>query len=175
MGSEMCIRDRSFRKKIRQVHYWISPVIIIPIIIMVSSGIMLQLKKQSNWIQPNVEVTSSSKPIMLQSYLDAVSTVKEANISSWDDIERIDIRPDKGIAKIKSKNNWEIQIDIETTEIYAKNYRRSDIIESIHDGSFFSEVVKYGWFLPSGILLLILSLTGIYMFFIPILRRRKKS
>ena len=142
---------------------------------MVSSGIILQLKKQSNWIQPNVEVTSSSKPTMLQSYLDAVSTVKEANISSWDDIERIDIRPDKGIAKIKSKNNWEIQIDIETTEIYAKNYRRSDIIESIHDGSFFSEVVKYGWFLPSGILLLILSLTGIYMFFIPILRRRKKS
>ena len=142
---------------------------------MVSSGIMLQLKKQSNWIQPNVEVTSSSKPIMLQSYLDAVSSVEEANISSWDDIERIDIRPDKGIAKIKSKNNWEIQIDIETTEIYAKNYRRSDIIESIHDGSFFSEVVKYGWFLPSGILLLILSLTGIYMFFIPILRRRKKS
>ena len=70
---------------------------------MVSSGIMLQLKKQSNWIQPNVEVTSSSKPIMLQSYLDAVSSVKEANISSWDDIERIDIRPDKGIAKIKSK------------------------------------------------------------------------
>ena len=142
---------------------------------MVSSGIMLQLKKQSNWIQPNVEVTSSSKPIMLQSYLDAVSTVKEANISSWDDIERIDIRPDKGIAKIKSKNNWEIQIDIETTEIYAKNYRRSDIIESIHDGSFFSEVVKYGWFLPSGILLLILSLTGIYMFFIPILKRRKRN
>ena len=100
---------------------------------MVSSGIMLQLKKQSNWIQPNVEVTSSSKPTMLQSYLDAVSTVKEANISSWDDIERIDIRPDKGIAKIKSKNNWEIQIDIETSEIYAANYRRSDIIESIND------------------------------------------
>jgi hypothetical protein len=142
---------------------------------MVSSGIMLQLKKQSNWIQPNVEVTSPSKPVMLQSYLDAVSTVKEANISSWDDIERIDIRPDKGIAKIKSKNNWEIQIDIETSEIYATNYRRSDIIESIHDGSFFSEVVKYGWFLPSGILLLTLSLTGIYMFFIPILKRRKRN
>ena len=136
---------------------------------------MLQLKKQLNWVQPNVEITSSSQPIMLQSYLDAAKSVKEANISSWDDIERIDIRPDKGIAKIKSKNNWEIQIDIETTEINATNYRRSDVIESIHDGSFFSEIVKYGWFLPSGILLLILSLTGIYMFFIPILKRRKKS
>jgi len=142
---------------------------------MVSSGILLQLKKQSNWIQPNVETVSSSKPIMLQSYLDAVSTIEEANISSWDDIDRIDIRPSKGIAKIKSKNNWEIQIDIETSEVYAVNYRRSDIIESIHDGSFFSEVVKYGWFLPSGILLLMLSLTGIYMFFIPILKRRRRK
>ena len=83
---------------------------------MVSSGILLQLKKQSNWIQPNIEITSSSKPVMLQSYLDAAISVKEANILSWDDIDRIDIRPDKGIAKIKSKNNWEIQIDIETSE-----------------------------------------------------------
>ncbi len=148
---------------------------IIPIIIMVASGVMLQLKKQSNWIQPNVETTSSSKPVMLQSYLEAAISVKEANVSSWDDIERIDIRPGKGIAKLKSKNNWEIQIDIETAEIYATNFRRSDIIESIHDGSFFSEAVKYGWFLPSGILLLFLSLTGIYMFFIPILKRRRKS
>ncbi len=141
---------------------------------MVSSGIMLQLKKQSNWVQPNVEITSSSKPVMLQAYLDAAKSVEEANVSSWEDIERIDIRPNKGIAKLKSKNNWEIQIDIETAEIYAKNFRRSDIIESIHDGSFFSEVVKYGWFLPSGILLLILSLSGIYMFFIPILKRRNR-
>lgn len=142
---------------------------------MVSSGILLQLKKQSNWIQPNVEITSSSKPVMLQSYLEAAISVKEANIISWDDIERIDIRPDKGIAKIKSKNNWEIQIDVETSEIYSSNFRRSDIIEQIHDGSFFSEIVKYGWFLPSGILLLVLSLTGIYMFFIPILSRLKRK
>ena len=142
---------------------------------MVSSGILLQLKKQSNWIQPNIEITSSSKPVMLQSYLDAAISVKEANILSWDDIDRIDIRPDKGIAKIKSKNNWEIQIDIETSEIYSSNFRRSDIIETIHDGSFFSEIVKYGWFLPSGILLLVLSLTGIYMFFIPIFSRIKRK
>ena len=142
---------------------------------MVSSGILLQLKKQSNWIQPNVEITSSSRPVMLQSYLEAAISVKEANIISWDDIERIDIRPDKGIAKIKSKNNWEIQIDVETSEIYSSNFRRSDIIEQIHDGSFFSEIVKYGWFLPSGILLLVLSLTGIYMFFIPILSRLKRK
>ena len=66
---------------------------------------MLQFKKQSNWIQPNVEITSDSKPIMLNTFLESAKTVKEAEISSWDDIDRIDIRPDKGIAKIRSKNN----------------------------------------------------------------------
>ena len=54
--------------------------------------------------------------------------MKEAEISSWDDIDRIDIRPDKGIAKIRSKNNWEIQLDLESSEIYSVNFRRSDII-----------------------------------------------
>ena len=112
---------------------------------------------------------------MLQSYLDAVSTVKEANISSWNDIERIDIRPDKGIAKIRSKNNWEIQIDLETAIVYSVNFRRSDIIESIHDGSFFTDYIKFGLFMPSGILLIVLSFTGIFMFLLPILKKKKKG
>ena len=64
-------------------------------------------------------------------------------LESWDDINRIDIRPDKGIAKIRSKNHWEIQIDSETAEVFSVNYRRSDIIESVHDGSFFTDYVKF--------------------------------
>ena len=71
----------------------------------------MQFKKQSNWIQPNVEKTSTNKPTMLISYLEAAKSVPEAEIESWDDISRIDIRPEKGIAKIRSNNHWEIQID----------------------------------------------------------------
>lgn len=135
----------------------------------------MQFKKQSNWVQPNIEITSDSKPVMLNSYLESAKTVAEAEISSWDNIDRIDIRPDKGIAKIRSKNNWEIQLDLETSEIYSVNYRRSDIIESIHDGSFFTDYIKFGVFFPTGILMIVLSFTGIYMFIIPILRKRKKG
>ena len=112
---------------------------------------------------------------MLNSYLESAKTVAEAEIISWDNIDRIDIRPDKGIAKIRSKNNWEIQLDLETSEIYSVNYRRSDIIESIHDGSFFTDYIKFGVFFPTGILMIVLSFTGIYMFIIPILRKRKKG
>jgi hypothetical protein len=165
----------SLSKQARKLHFWISPIIFIPVVIIFSTGLLLQFKKQSNWIQPNVEITSDSKPIMLNTFLESAKTVKEAEISSWDDIDRIDIRPDKGIAKIRSKNNWEIQLDLESSEIYSVNFRRSDIIESIHDGSFFSDYVKFGLFFPSGILLIVLSFTGIYMFIIPIFRKRTKG
>tara|TARA_S200000501_G_scaffold376401_1_gene431260 strand:+ start:2187 stop:2693 length:507 start_codon:yes stop_codon:yes gene_type:complete len=165
----------NLNKQTRKLHYWISPVIFIPVVIIFSTGVLLQFKKQSNWVQPNIEITSDSKPVMLNSYLESAKTVAEAEIISWDNIDRIDIRPDKGIAKIRSKNNWEIQLDLETSEIYSVNYRRSDIIESIHDGSFFTDYIKFGVFFPTGILMIVLSFTGIYMFIIPILRKRKKG
>ena len=162
-------------KKIRQVHYWISPFIIVPVMLIFTTGVLLQLKKQSNWIQPSIEKTSTNKPTMLISYLEAAKSVPEANIKSWEDIDRIDIRPDKGIAKIRSNNHLEIQIDSATAEIFSVNYRRSDIIESVHDGSFFTDYVKFGWFLPTGILLIIVSISGIYMFLLPLMIKRKRT
>ena len=162
-------------KKIRQVHYWISPFIIVPVMLIFTTGVLLQLKKQSNWIQPSIEKTSPNKPTMLISYLEAAKSVPEANIKSWEDIDRIDIRPDKGIAKIRSNNHWEIQIDSETAEIFSVNYRRSDIIESVHDGSFFTDYVKFGRFLPTGILLIVVSISGIYMFLLPLMIKRKRT
>jgi len=165
----------SLNKQIRKIHYWISPIIFIPVVIIFTTGILLQFKKQSNWIQPNTEIISDSKPEVLSSYLEVSKNVIEAEISGWDDIDRIDIRPSRGIAKIRSINSWEIQIDLETLEIYSVSYRRSDIIESIHDGSFFTDYVKFGLFVPSGILLIFLSFTGIFMFLLPIFRKKKKG
>jgi hypothetical protein len=140
-----------------------------------TTGVLLQLKKQSNWIQPSIDRISSNKPTMLKSYLDAAKSVPEAEVKSWDDIDRIDIRPDKGIAKIRSNNHWEIQIDSKTAEVFSVKYRRSDIIESVHDGSFFTDYVKFGWFLPTGILLIVVSISGIYMFLLPLMLRNKRG
>ena len=140
-----------------------------------TTGVLLQLKKQSNWIQPSIDKISSNKPTMLTSYLDAAKSVPEAEVKSWDDINRIDIRPDKGIAKIRSNNHWEIQIDSKTAEVFSVKYRRSDIIESVHDGSFFTDYVKFGWFLPTGILLIFVSISGIYMFLLPLMLRNKRG
>ena len=163
-------------KQIRKIHYWISPFIFIPILIILSTGILLQLKKQSDWIQPPIQQGVSNIPsIGFEEMLEAAKSVPEAEINSWEDIDRIDVRPDKGISKIRSNNQWEIQIDNQTKEILSVEYRRSDVIESIHDGSFFTDYVKFGWFLPTAILLIFMSISGIYMFLLPLFMKRKKA
>tara|TARA_B100001250_G_scaffold19625_2_gene16770 strand:- start:5860 stop:6372 length:513 start_codon:yes stop_codon:yes gene_type:complete len=163
-------------KQIRKIHYWISPFIFIPILIILSTGILLQLKKQSDWIQPPIQQGVSNIPsIEFEEMLEAAKSVLEAEINSWEDIDRIDVRPDKGISKIRSNNQWEIQIDNQTKEILSVEYRRSDVIESIHDGSFFTDYVKFGWFLPAAILLIFMSISGIYMFLLPLFMKRKKA
>ena len=72
------------------------------------------------------------------------------------------------------QNRYEVQIDTETAEILQVAFRRSDLIESIHDGSFFNEHFKLWVFLPAGIVLALLLVTGIHLFFLPYLARRKR-
>lgn len=165
-----------FNKFNRKIHYWASITVAIPILVIILSGLLLQTKKHFVWVQP-VELSGTGKipTISLEQILDVCRTVSEAEIKSWDDINRIDMRPSRGMLKVWSKNNWEIQIDTETGAVLQTAYRRSDIIESIHDGSFFHDAVKMWIFLPSGIVLLLLWLTGIYLFVIPLLALRRQN
>lgn len=160
----------------RKVHYWLSVAASVPILIVIVSGLLLQTKKHFAWIQP-AELRGASKAptLSLPEILEISKTVAEAEIETWEDINRLDVRPSRGMLKVRAENHWEIQIDTQTGAVLQSAYRRSDIIESIHDGSFFSDIVKSWIFLPSAIVLLILWLTGIYLFALPYLVRRKRK
>jgi hypothetical protein len=55
-------------------------------------------------------------------------------------------------------------------------YRRSDLIESIHDGSFFGDCAKHWVFLPSALVLIGLWVTGMVLFFHPyVVKSRKRK
>lgn len=160
----------------RKIHYWLSIAVAIPILIVIASGILLQVKKQFSWIQPTEQRgKSKTATISLAQVLEISKTVAEAEIETWEDIHRLDVRPSRGMLKVWAKNNWEIQIDTETGAILQTAYRRSDIIEAFHDGSFFHDSVKMWIFLPSGIILLILWLTGMYLFILPIWVKRSRK
>ena len=96
----------------------------------------------------------------------------EAEIQSWSDIDRLDVRPAKGNVKVRTETAGKSIDTARATSQVA--YRRSDLIESLHDGSFFTDWVKLGIFLPTAVVLIVLWGTGVYLFFLPHLAKRKK-
>jgi uncharacterized iron-regulated membrane protein len=161
----------------RQIHRWASVAIMLPLGLVIIAGIFLMLKKEFDWIQPPSQagINRETAPETRLSDLYAVAVaIPELDVTSWPEFDRIDIRADKGIAKFVAPNRWEAQIDLETLEIVQLAYRRSDLIESLHDGSFFSDWVKLYIFLPVGLVLLTLWITGIYLFFLPHVKRYQR-
>ncbi len=166
------------RKINTKLHYWGSALIIIPFSIVLLSGILLQVKKEFTWIQPKTVKTKYRElTLSFDKILEAAISVENVGVKSWKDVKLLDVRPGKGITKIRTKDNWEIQIDNKTAEVLAVNFRRSDIIESIHDGSWFHEKAKLWLFLPAAIIMLMMSITGIYLFFknLPSKLRKKRN
>ncbi len=161
----------------RKVHYWAAFAISLPLLIMICSGIVLQLKKYSSWVQPSEQIGIATVPtIGFEEILAACRNVPEAEVKTWADINRLDVRPSKGMLKVWAKNGWEVQLDSETGAVLQVAYRRSDLIEAIHDGSWFHDKAKLLIFLPTGVILLLLWVTGMYLFILPyIVRRRRRS
>ena len=161
----------------RLFHRWASIAVALPVLIVIVTGLILLLKKDIDWIQPPTKPGESKElTLSFEKILEISQTVPAAEIKTWDDIDRLDVRPSKGMLKVRGQNRWEIQIDAKSGEILQVAYRRSDLIESLHDGSFFHDKLKLWLFLPSALVLLALWITGIYLFLQPhLLRRRRKS
>lgn len=158
----------------RKLHRWGSILIAVPLLAVICSGILLQFKKESSWIQPPTARGAGREPTVgFDRVLEAVRGVAEAEVRTWDDVDRLDVRPDKGVIKVRCNNRWEVQVDAQTAEVLQAAVRRSDLIESIHDGSFFFAGAKLWLFAPSAVVLLGLWGTGIYLFALPYLVRRR--
>lgn len=163
----------------RRIHYWAGAFIALPLLIIIGTGLLLQVKKQLTWVQPAEQRgTGTSPQLDLEGILASVRSVEGLNVKGWDDVNRLDVRPGRGMVKVWLKSDWEVQVDLGTGRVLQTAYRRSDLIESIHDGSFFAgDFSKLGIFLPTGIVLLLMWLTGLWMFWVPFAakRRRKKA
>lgn len=166
------------QKLLRQIHHWGSVFIMVQVGVIIAAGLLLSLKKEIAWIQPPTVKGEAPMETPTQSIEALFATAKatpELAVSDWRDLARVDFKPGKGVAKFVGANNWEVQIDTTSGEVLQVSYRRSDIIEALHDGSFFGDWVKLWIFFPSGLILLVLWGTGIYLFFLPHVKRWQKK
>lgn len=165
----------SFNVLNRRLHYWAAAVIAVPLCVVIGSGVLLQVKKHWSWVQPAERRGTGTVPVAdFPAILAAVQVHEPA--ATWGDVNRMDVRPGRGVAKVWMKDGWEVQVDLGTGRVLQSAYRRSDTIEAIHDGSFFGgEWVKLGLFLPSGGVLLFLWASGVWMWWLPIAARRRRA
>jgi uncharacterized iron-regulated membrane protein len=174
--------NRLFRK----LHFWGAMLIFVPIMIVIISGILLQIKKEVEWIQPTTLkgsgfLSSTTLDMLLKSVnqTQLLPTSESTDIPhsqaqiGWKQIDRFDIRPNKNIAKIRLNDGWEYQVDLATHRVVKISFRNSDWIEALHDGSWFHSSAKLYVFLPVALILLALWLTGGYLLFITLRNKRR--
>ena len=163
---------------LRKIHHWGSLAIMLQMGLIIIAGLLLMLKKEIEWIQPSTVrgVERSAVPVQtIDALFETASSIEELELDDWRNLDRVDFKPGKGVVKFVAANQWEAQIDTSTGEILQVSYRRSDIIESLHDGSFFADWVKLYIFFPSGVVLFVLWATGIYLFFLPYMKSAEKK
>jgi len=97
------------------------------------------------------------------------------------DLDRIDIRPEKGIVKfVYVDHYWSLQLDGTTGKLLSIEKRNSDLIENIHDGSILDklwgtgEMAKIVYTVGSGICLTLLIMSGFWLWFGPKRLRQTK-
>jgi len=62
----------------RKVHHWASFIVAVPLLVMIGSGLLLQIKKQSAWVQPPERRGTGTTPaIGLEQTLTSVRSVSE--------------------------------------------------------------------------------------------------
>lgn len=173
----MAARTVSFNVLNRKAHHWGSFVASLPLLVIIASGLLLQLKKHWTWVQPAEQRGTGTVPaVTLEEILSSVKSVPELGVTGWDDVDRFDVRPGRGAVKVWLRSGWEVQVDLGTGRVLQTAYRRSDFIESIHDGSFLlGDWTKLGLFLPAGLVLLFLWLSGMRMVWVQYAGKRRRK
>ncbi|MBA4066319.1 MAG: hypothetical protein C0501_21915 [Isosphaera sp.] len=161
---------------VRKSHRWGAALVAAPFLLVLLSGLLLQLKKQLTWVQPPTAKGTTKVPTLaMPDLLAAVKAVPEAEVESWADVDRLDVRPKDGIVKVQCRNRYEVQVDFATGKVLQVEYRRSDLIESLHDGSWFGDAAKLWVFLPVAAVVLGLWVTGVYLFVLPLVVKWRRA
>ncbi len=165
-------------KLLWNLHRWIGLSICLVIATTAVTGFLLLVKKEFTSIQPATQIGAEGTPDQFVSIAVVLAAARDTGdpvFATIDDIERIDFRPGRRVHKVRSiHGHREVQVDAVTGLVLSDTWRPSDLIESIHDGSWFAQVWHdYGMPIVA-LALLFLSFSGVYIWATPVLRKRRR-
>ncbi|WP_051296266.1 PepSY-associated TM helix domain-containing protein [Eisenibacter elegans] len=167
----------------RRWHRRLSILSLAAILLVSITGILLAWKKPVGLMPPTQKAKSEAPAISLDSLQLAAKRYVRDSLALDDTIERIDIRPTKGVAKVRFEHHYiELQLALHDGQVLQVATRYADWVEALHDGSLFdrylgikSEAAKLIYSTLVGGGLLFLSLSGFWLWYNPRrLRQRKR-
>jgi uncharacterized iron-regulated membrane protein len=149
----------------RSLHYWLAPLVALPFGITLLTGILLSTREFNTSLQHRpVAVASPAMQVSFAEILKNIQSDPALGVSSWADVPQIDIRPHKGQIRVRTKADLEIQVDPSTGKVLQVSKRRVSWLISIHEGAIFGAWVRYGVFFTSALLVLVLYVSGVWLF-----------
>lgn len=170
----------------RKIHRWTGAALFLFFFVIAVTGLLLGWKKNSNgWLlAPSYKGVSTEMHQWLP--VDSLNRIAcdilhdRVNPSLSTEVDRIDIRPDKGMVKFIFKHHFHgIQLDMTTGQLLHLEQRRADFVEKIHDGSLADYYlgISGGWVKliytsVMGLALMVFTITGFWLWYGPKRMRR---
>ncbi len=168
---------KNYIKNLRRFRVWhrfLGTSLAIFLFISAVTGVLLSLKKDVHFIQPSTikgEVRDDLDAWLSVQQLDSIArqALSAAHPDQADNpVNRIDVRPSKGMAKVLFKKGyWEVQLDGTNGKVLSIAKRHSDWIEALHDGSIVSDWFKLTSMNILGWGLIILLCSGLWLWYGP--------
>jgi hypothetical protein len=179
--SQIAKQTRTYRK----LHRWVSIPLLIFLFLIGCTGLLLGWKKQTNLLPATEKGKSSDSKawLSIDSLKNIATYYSENTLQMPSKIDRLDIRPAKGIMKIVFLRHFtELQLDCTTGAILSVKRRHSDIIEKIHDGSILdymfqnsTDSIKLFYTTIASLGLIFLSFSGFWLWYNPIRIKKLKN
>ncbi len=141
-------RQADVLKLFRKNHRLTGALLFVFFFIVAVSGLFLGWKKHSGGVilAKSHQGTSTDMKDWLPIDVLTEKAIETARASISPDIsptiDRIDVRPDKGMVKfVLAQGYWGVQLDAATGKLLHVERRRSDFIENVHDGSIVDYLV----------------------------------
>lgn len=167
-------------RQFRVYHKVVGLSLVLFVLVSATTGILLSLKKEVALLQPPTQKGANKDLAGWKPLEELAQTAIEGLVLAQPDqagntIDRMDVRPSKGIVKILFENGWwEVQVDGTTGAVLSVAKRHSDWIEALHDGSIISDWFKLISMNFLGLGLLIMLITGVWLWYGPKRYRKLK-
>jgi hypothetical protein len=182
-------RQAKLLRIFRKIHRATGATLFIFFFFIAITGLLLGWKKHSGGIILSKSYKGISTELKDWLPIDSLNTLanyyllEKISPELSTDIDRIDIRKDKGMVKfIYTEHLWGLQLDGATGKLLHADRRYSDLIENIHDGSILDKYlgtsnnqVKVFYTTVMGVALLVFTITGFWLWYGPKRMRRNNS